>query len=277
MDIARSLAPEIDRLVISVYLTTRERHGLDVWDRAQAVGLDSIFLLNDVAEFLLAGRLTEEWAMRRFRYMDTADVMGGLDSLRTGGQIVLADDGYRAVPRLAEFLEWLLASRAESAAHQWSNVTSDVEELEGLIAPVLATLAPEEFPLAAGHQLLPDPAEPELRLHQHLTTLRFVRADAHGYAWAAPGLTAGDAVALNALWRGGALPPNASATGLAAGGWAAADPWRITEAGVILRDVIEVETDRLNNAAFEILDQATAARLVELLRRLPGEVAVSTG
>jgi hypothetical protein len=277
MDIARSLAPEIDRLVISVYLTTRERHGLDVWDRAQAVGLDSIFLLNDVAEFLLDGRLTEEWAIRRFRYMDAADVIGGMDSLRRGGQIVFADDGYRAVPRLAEFLEWLLASRAEAAAHQWSDVTSDVEELEELMAPVLASLAPDEFPLAAGHQLLPDPTEPELRLHQHLTTLRFVRADAHGHAWAAPGLTAGDAVALNALWRGGALPQNASATRLVAGGWAAADPWRITEAGVILRDVIEVETDRLNNAAFEVLDQAAATRLAELLQRLPGEVPVATG
>ena len=277
MDIARSLAPEVDRLVISVYLTTRERHGLDVWDRAQAVGLDSIFLLNDVAEFLLDGRLTEEWAIRRFRYMDEADVIGGLDSLRSGGQIVLVDDGYRAVPRLAGFLEWLLASRAEAAAHQWSGDTADVAELEVLIAPVLAGLSADHFPLAADHRLLPDPTEPELRLHQHLTTLRFVRADAHGDAWSAAGLTAGDALALNALWKGGALPPNASAAGLPIGGWATPDPWQITPAGVALRDGIEVETDRLNNAAFDPLDQEQAERLVELLRGLPGANAAATG
>jgi hypothetical protein len=277
MDIARSLAPAVDRLVISVYLTTRERHGLHVWDRAQAVGLDSIFLLNDVAEFLLEGRLTEEWAIRRFRYMDAADVMGGLDSLRSGGQIVLADDGYRAVPRLAGFLEWLLASRAEAAAHQWSSVTADVEELEGLLAPVLAGLDTEEFPLAASHRLLSDPEEPELRLHQHLTTLRFVRADAHGDAWSAAGLTAADAMALNALWKGGALPPNASADGLPAGGWATPDPWRITAAGVALRDQIEVETDRRNNTAYRLLDDAQSARLVELLQGLPGAAAAGAG
>ena len=271
MNIARSLAPEVDRLVISVYLTTRERHGMDVWDRAQAVGLDSIFLLNDVAEFLLDGRLTEEWAIRRFRYMDVADVTEGLDSLRSSGHIVLADDGYRAVPKLAGFLEWLLEGRAEAAAHQWSGVTSDVAELEGLMAPVLASLTPDEFPLGVGHALLPDPAEPELRLHQHLTTLRFVRADAHGDAWAAAGLTATDALALNALWKGGALPLNASAAGLPAGGWATPDPWQITAAGVALRDGIEVETDRRNNVAFASLGEAQATRLVELLQGLPGQ------
>ncbi len=277
MDIARSLAPEVDRLVISVYLTTRERHGLDVWDRAQAVGLDSIFLLNDVAEFLLDGRLTEEWAIRRFRYMDAADVIGGLDSLRSGGQIVLADDGYQAVPRLAEFLEWLLASRAEAAAHQWSGTTSEIEELAVLMAPVLAGLAADDFPLAVDHRLLPDPTEPELRLHQHLTTLRFVRADAHGEAWSNAGLTAADALALNALWKGGELPPTASASGLPAGGWATPDPWRITTAGVALRDGIEVETDRRNNVAFESLDRAAAERLVELLRGLPGGSNAAAG
>jgi hypothetical protein len=274
MDIARPVAPEVDRLVISVHLTTRERHGMNVWDRAQAVGLDSIFLLTDVAEFLLDGRLSEEWALRRFRYMDVADVKGGLDSLRDGGHIVLADDGYRAVPRLAEFLEWLLASRAEAAAHQWSDATAQVAELEGLMAPVLAALPAEVFPLATGHRLLPDPASPELRLHQHLTTLRYVRADAHGDAWAAAGLTAQDAMALNALWKGGALPPHASAAGLPAGGWATPDPWRITSDGVALRDGIEVETDRRNNAAFEPLEREQAMRLVELLQSLPGDGAM---
>lgn len=268
MDSARATAAEIDRLVISVHLTARDRHGYEVWDQATAAGLESIFLLNDVAEFLLSGRLTEPWLLRRFRYMEEADVAEGLDALRDGGHIVMADDGYQAVPRLAGFLDWLLAMRAEAAAELWST-PADVADLDGAVTAVVATFPSEGFPLAADHRSLPDPHQPALRLHHHLTTLRYCRADAHGDAWAAEGMTASQAAALTTLWKGGSLAGDDGA-GLAEAGWAMPDPWRITPAGVEIRDRIEVETDQRNNRAFASLSPDEVMRLVELMARLPG-------
>jgi hypothetical protein len=131
-------------------------------------------------------------------------------------------------------------------------------------------------PLYSAHADLPVPEEPHLAYFHATTLLREHRGDAHLAVLMAAGLDGLEAVVTHTATGKGMTPKWVVATrGWTQEDWDAAsgrlrerglldDTGDLTPEGVALREEIESETDRLDQAPYEHLGAEGVARLTEL-------------
>ena len=271
MGIARETAPEIDRLVLSVWDLGPERSGR-LAELARERGLESLDLLPHFADFLLAGVLTSELATLRMRYRRSSKVLARLDELQAMHFIRRDEDGFAASPTSRPLLEGLLAARAERAAELWGGHDEDVATATE-VAGRIGHAASVDHMVAVAHRRLPEPADPYHRLGHRLLTLRYIRQHDHAEAWLARGLTAPDMVLMTQLWHTDQTPaPMDVLARVVELGFVEADPLRLTVTGREVREAIETETDERAQQAFNVLDSPAAARFLAALQRLPGTI-----
>lgn len=163
----------------------------------------------------------------------------------------------------------------------------ELAEAAGLAREATTALRPEARPLYAGHADLDWPDAPHLVLWHAVTLLREYRGDGHVLALLANGLSGVEAIVTHtATGRGFTREAgqalrgwsdeqwDGAADSLAARGLMDADG--LTAAGVALRERVEAETDRLDEAAWRHLGVERTERLVELGRQL-SRVIVANG
>lgn len=267
MTVAGRVAPEIDRLVVSVHLATREHHADEVRRAVATAGLESPAIVNDLAEFLVAGGVTDTLIARRFQYTPGTVAVDSVLGLVDSGHLTKHGDRWFPDDRLLRLADALLGLRARAAHRLWQAHGVTVEAAATMAAAVIAG-ATSPGPVFAAHRQLSTPADPWLALHHLLTTLRYLRFDGHTAAWTARGFGAATMRLYTALWseRGDV---DEAPDQLVARGLAEPEPPRLTTAGRRARDEIEVATNRQIEPAFATLENQ-AGRFIAALAGLPG-------
>ena len=267
--VAKDAAPEIDRLVFGVGRNARRADQDGLAAMLEAAGLDSPGLLNGLGDLIVAGALTDEVVELRFRYMADADRTKFLDDAVAEGRLEFADGFYGASESVLALLRVIEARRGVAAAELWGGFTSEVGELTAFCSEVIGASA--ESPLLEVYEGVPLPEGAELRLFALLERMRFLRSDAHAFAWSAAGLTADDMVELTPIWNG-KEPRGVESTLASLKERGLLKHAALTKQGQAVRDGIEAETDRLTQQAFDTLGDR-GDRFVELLVTLPDEPA----
>lgn len=267
MDTARRAAPEIDRLVLSVNAAMSARHGQRLLSRAEEAGLGNLYLLPHLGNFMLAGNLTPQIALARMRYAPPEMVSSRLDELEGKGFLIPGDTGLGASPELSVVLEAVNETVADAAGETWADHEDDVAEASAA-AELVGDAATDEHEVAVAHRMAPEPADPFLRLHQRLVTLRFIRQHEHANSWLAEGLAAADMVVMTPLWNEEEV--EAPTPRLIELGYVDERLLRLTEAGREVRQRIEDSTNRGSQWVFDVLDEEAANRFLSALARLPG-------
>ena len=268
MEYAARIAPEIDRLVLAVNLEAGDRTRDDVGRTAADLGLDHPAWLKHYAEFLLAGALTQELAVLRLPYASADAVAERLRVWRRLELVTGPPEAIEATPRLVPLLRTVLDGRAAVGRELWSNVPSFGSAAD-LVEQVVAGI-PERFRLAAAHRRLPPPADECLAFHQRLTTLRYVRSQAHVEAWRSHDLTREQITTMTALWREEAHEADVGLDQLVERGLAFADGSGLTVEGARMRQQIEADTNRTTEPVFLSMDEDDRENLLVDLARLPG-------
>lgn len=271
MDIAFAAAPHIDRLVLSVAHQVDISHGAHLSGLGHECGLETQDLIPHLADFLRGGVLTRELAVVRLRYRPSEQVLARLDELVEKGLIRQTDSGLAATPSLQPLLEALYRAQAEVAAGMWGAHADDIAAAAS-IARTVAHAASTDHTVATVHRSLPEPLDPSLLLHHRLVTLRYIRQHDHAAAWLEHGLTAAEMVDLTSLWQAGQVVAPSELARLVERGLVEADPPRLTDRGLELRETIEAETNRRAQETFDVLDDGTAGEFLAALQRLPDEV-----
>jgi hypothetical protein len=272
MNITQDAAREIDRLVLSLYRAIGPKHGGRLVGLAHELGLESLEFLPLLGDFLLTGALTQEVALLRMRYSSPERLLGWLDELDAKDLIENTDDAWRATPTLRPLLESLVAAETEIATEAWKDHDSDVGTV-GDVAQSLIAAASDDHRVAVAHRELPQPSDPYLLLFHRLVGVRYIRQQDHITAWEAPGLTAPEMVVLTKLWLGEDVADYPAVMArLALVELATNNPPALTEAGLELREAIEVDTNAASQRTFDTLDDASATEFLAALQRLPGIV-----
>ncbi len=269
MSTARAAAPLIDQLVLDVNATAAGRQEVLAGLR-QAAGLRPDEQVHHLAEWLLAGALTPQLAELRMRYRPAGLVLAMLAGLTDRGVITETEGRYEASSRLRPLLSATLETRAAVAAERWSEHAGHVATLVDS-ADTIAAAAPLEFVAVAAHRNLPDPADPYLLAHHRLTTLRFLRSHAHAKAWLAYDLTVDQIVAMTGLWNGESIEAGPGLHGLAAMGYAQANPPMLTLRGSATRAEIEEATDVTTQKVFDTLEATAAEEFLAALGQLASQ------
>lgn len=250
MTFEADIAPVVDRLVLAVNTATRaEAHDAFEAIRAEE-GIESPELPGHYAEFLLAGRLTEQLAVARLHYMDPDRISTTLATWAARGLTIADGERLAAAPGLARLASTILDTRRTVATRLWDGHLPEVERAIGVISPMLGHL-PTRYLLASEHAALTPPADPFQRLHQHLTTMRYVRSQCHAEAWRARGMHRDEIAAMTRAWHEG----------------------RLEGEDLALRLDIEADTNTCNAAEFEPLDTVARSDLLAALTALPGDQA----
>ncbi len=269
MGIAREAAPEIDRLVLFARNLGPERNG-KLTELARERGLETLELLPNLADFLLAGTLTSELATVRMPYSPPSKVLDRLGELQEKNLISPGEHGLAATSTMRPLLEALLAAQGEVAVEAWGGYDEDVATATDLAGKV-RDAASVDHVVAVGHRTLPEPTEPSHRLAHRLVTLRYIRQHDHVAAWRARGLTAPDIVLMTELWQNNEpAEPNDTPARLLELGFVATDPLRLTVSGREAREAIEAETNERAQMSFDVLDGPEETRFLAALRNLPG-------
>lgn len=179
----------------------------------------------DLAEFIVAGALTDEVVRGRYPFLPPEIVAASLDQ-RPADEVL--------VPQLRS----ILRARLETAVELWRSVAAEVS-----IAAAGASdaLAAARQPFACAFRSLPRPDVAAARAHHLLTGLRYERLSAHVAACESAGVRGSDAVVLTRAWSG--EPLDDRPTSLADRGLIGPDG-AITDAGRDVRDRIEADTER---------------------------------
>lgn len=158
-----------------------------------------------------------------------------------------------------------------------SREVAEAAELARTAALDAATM-PHGRPLFAAHTELPWPDAPHLRLFHAQTLLREFRGDGHIATLVEAGISGLESIVLHVatgaidgrflrITRGWSRDRWAAATeGLRERGLMAGD--ELSEQGRLLRESLEVATDRLAEPAYRVLGEAGCLRLAELTRPL---------
>lgn len=177
--------------------------------------------------------------------------------------------------------ETLQAARFRAAQRALDRVgptmsTEQVAEARSIIDPVVAALDLAGKPLAAANAAVALPADPLLALWQQVTVIREWRGDVHIAVLVANHIGPCDCMVLQvgtgrfplgvaqASRQWNEAEWSASVQRLAARGWADASG-ALTPAGVDAREKIEDDTDRLCAPIWDVVGEAAAARLTELI------------
>lgn len=165
--------------------------------------------------------------------------------------------------------------------------SAEVRELAELCRSACDALVPEGRPLYAGHADLPWPDEPYLALWHATSLLRESRGDGHTTALLHAGLTGLESIVTHtATGRGFTVESAKKLRGWSDGQWGAAlDALQerglmagdsLTDAGTALRQSIEDETDRLDQAPWAHLGIDATARVIELGKGL-SRIVIANG
>lgn len=281
---ASAIAPHIDRLALVVHRYARPAAAALL----REVGLPNAGILVDARALLLAGAITLEDLAILERYAPRDGLATALEEhVRQG---LLERDEASEVPlyvctmRGRDLLLRLTDLQGEAMTALWAVHEQGLGALASLATRVsdhaAATLPLDRYPAFRGQHAAPAPlgATPAHLLLIRLTTLRYLRADAHAAAWQAHGLDAAQAGALTALWRADRplglddlYQVTAALDALREHGLVeqADGSWRITAGGRALRDAIEDATNRGAAPPFAILDEQERADFVAGLEALP--------
>lgn len=262
---ARAVAPHVDRLAIAVHKHVRPAGRALV----QEFGLRHPGVLVDARATLLAGPIALDDLAAIERYVPRDELAAALEE-HVGQGLLTHEVGtggrYVATPRGRDFLRRLTAAQGETITALWAARAAALPVLVATAtraADHAAAILPRAaYPAFHGQDAAPDPAgaTPAHLLLTRLTTLRYLRADAHAAAWRSRGLDAAQGAVFTALWRARTPLTTDEARGLVSNGDAAdrvletlhergltaqeAGGWRISAAGRALRDAIERDTDR---------------------------------
>ncbi len=267
MEYSARIAPDVDRLVLAVNTISGSEAGASLRQMADAVGLQDYELLKHYAEFLLAGRLSTDLALRRVPYQPPERVRGDLAAWQRLGLVEGASEALVATRALHPLLEAILESRAAVATRLWAE-SDYFPAAAGLIGAVSGRI-PAQYVLAAAHAALPVPPDRYLGFHHRLTTLRYARSHAHVEAWRSRGLDRTEIMVLTALWH--ERPPEPAEAVGRLGSRGLIEGGSLTVAGLRLRQEIEAATNQHNAAVFASLDEDDRENLLVSLAMLPGE------
>ena len=261
MSVLRTLAAEIDRLVLAVNQAGAPVSRDEVDLLAAQIGVSSPALFKHFSEWLLTIGIAEDTAVARLPYLPDGAVAERIAEWRSV-EVVREEDGrIHAEPHLRPLLEAILDARADAAEGFWDG-HDHLTDATFAIASVVGRLDPR-LTVAYDHASIPLPSHAGLAFHQMLTSLRYARAAAHVEAWRSAGLAREDVLALTSLWKGEPVTRGDTAR-LEASGYVSEGA--ITDEGRALRSRIEDDTDVRNAPVFESAD---VVALRELLRSLP--------
>lgn len=270
MGMAAEASPEITRLVIGVNRRVAPEHGERLAAMAGQIGLDSLDLLPPFADFLLDGLLSEQTAKLRMRYVPPERITARLSELEEKGLIESIRGAYRTTDKLAPLLKAMRASVADVAQKLWSDNEVEVSVLTEGARLIRETVTPEHV-VANVHKQVREPLDRYSLLEHRLVTLRYMRQHDHAMAWIERNLTAAEAAALTALWRGekADIDDEVLASLREQGYVKKSDPSQLTSKGNNVRSAIEDDTNQRSERGFAALDDESAARFLEALKTLP--------
>lgn len=289
---ARAIGPHVDRLTVAVHRYGRPAGAALL----REYGLDDAGILVDARAILLAGPITVDDVAVIDRYAPRDCLAIALeDHVRqnlleredTAGQTL-----YSSTMRGREFLLRLTALQGETITALWAVSAGALAGLAATATSVTdyasAMLPLDRYPAFRGQHAAPAPlgATPAHLLLTRLTTLRYLRADAHALALAAHDVEPAEAGMLTGLWRAEDSGAATDAQGSPDNGGDAwrvlsergliarvdsgeGDSWRITATGSTLRDRIEEETDRAAAPPFTVLGERDRASFLSGLEKLP--------
>ncbi len=262
MSVIKSIATEVDRLVLAVNGAAGASAGDEIARMATSLGLSTPALLKHYAEWLLTVGITEEIVILRLPYAAEGAVAERVAEWRSLALVEDQGDGrLRATPPLRPLLHHYLDARATAAAEWWAEAPA-FDAVHDAVRTVVAGIGPD-LVVAHDHASVPAPERPPLALHQVLTTLRYARSASHVAAWREAGLDRDDILALSSLWQGEEAT-RGSLDRLVELGFV--EEAGITEEGRQARTFIEAATDRMNDQRFDAVD---AEALLEGLSALP--------
>lgn len=284
---AAEVAPHVDRLAIAVH-----KHGRPAAQEVlRGFGLSGAGVLIDARAALLAEPITLDDLTVIARYAPRAALSAALDEHVRQGLLTRDDAGtpsYACTMRGRDLLLRLTELQGQTITVLWAVRAAELPALAAAATRIgdraAAVLPLDLYPAFRGQHAAPAPlgGTPAHLLLTRLTTLRYLRADAHTLALEAHGLEGTQAHVLTALWRA-AEPlaprditgePDAVDAALAAllrDGFAEGDGdhWRLTPAGRRRRDEIEAETNRAAAPPFAALDAAERGAFALGLANLP--------
>lgn len=286
---ARDIAPHIDRLAIAVH-----RHGRPAgMALMREFGLPNAGILVDARPMLLAGPITLDDLAAAERFASRESLAVALEEhVRQG--LLERDDAdstpaYSSTSHGRDLLLRLTELQGQTITALWAVHAALLPALASFATYVVdyaaATLSLDRYPAFRTQHAAPAPlgATPAHLLLTRLTTLRYLRADAHALALAAHSLDSAQAHALARLWRateplrladifqnGDPEIKRAALQNLRDRGLANTDgeEWRISAAGRTRRDAIEEQTNRLAAPPFAALDADDRAAFLHGLAAL---------
>lgn len=270
MGMAAEASPEITRLVIGVNRRVAPAHGERLAAMARDRGLDSLDLLPPFADFLLDGLLTPQIAQLRMRYAPAARINARLTELEEKGLIELDRGAYRATERLSPLLKDMRSAVADVAAKLWEHNEVEISVLTEAARQIREQVTPEQV-VAAAHKKVREPLDRYSLLEHRLVTLRYMRQHDHAMAWIDRNLTAGEAGAMTALWRGeeAEIDEGVAESLREKGFLKKSEPYELTSKGTKTREAIEDETNQRSDAGFAALDEDEAQRFLTALKAMP--------
>lgn len=271
MGMAAEASPEITRLVIGVNRRVAPDHGEKLAEMAKAIGLDSLDLLPPFADFLLDGLLSTHVAKMRMRYAPPDRITKRLKQLEEAGLVSVGAGTYRATDKLRPLLKAMRSAVADVASNLWQHNEVAISILTEGARQLRETVTPDQV-VAAAHVKVREPLDRYSLLEHRLVTLRYMRQHDHAMAWIDRNMTAAEAAAMTALWRGeeADLDDQAAESLREQGLMKKSDPPGLTTKGVKARESIEDDTNRRSDESFAALDDETAARFLQALKAMPG-------
>ncbi len=140
MSFPAEIAPVVDRLVLAVNTVSRAESKDRIAARCAQVGVDSPEFPGHYAEFLLAGRLTQDLAVSRLHYQPPERILGAVTGWERAGLSIRTGDRLAAGPELGELAEAILEERRVVATRMWSGHAGLVDTANRIISGMLALL-----------------------------------------------------------------------------------------------------------------------------------------
>ena len=261
--VAAVLAPEIDRTVLAVGTRAGHRHAQRFAAATSDMTQPARALLPRIADFLDDGPIPRGFVAERIPYTAVEVVESGLDELIALGHIAQTGEELSASPSLLPAIVGVLDGRAEMAAELWRDARPIVDRLTVLAGEVRKHV-PAEAAVARRHARLSESTDPWFLLYERLTTIRYIRADAHRAAWGRHALDGPAMAQLTTAWQGGTP---ADPTQLQARGW-----WdgALTADGQAIRDQIEADTNIQNDEWLSPSGPSVIEHIITALPDLPG-------
>lgn len=273
---ATEVAPQVDRLVLTVHRQMRAVHEDAIHTWRSDSGLARPGLIINLRPFFLAGTQSRILLERLHRYALPTTLDEHVAAAIAQG---LVDEALAPSASCLELANRLTTLQSSLIDELWGGQPALAELLEPLGAAVDGV--PERysgpaFILSRAWTELPRPAgTPAYLIHHLLTALRYLRADAHTVVIDAAGLTPGEAARLDAAWRQlEGTHHEHPLDGLVSHGYldVAGD---LTKDGRRARQAIEDETNSVAGAVWEAVGADHMPKVIADLATLPDHLGLT--